>query len=165
MLGQTLTVVLLIAASVVAVPLDPRAAAIRDSPSYAPRKLACPLGLKVRQTTTTVRHLQSYCSFVRLTDFLQGPLNPAEAAYIAARTSKSRAVWKTYLFGAGLEDFDIDSFLPTKGLVAGETVPNVAISISGGGFRCVLSPTLPMALLDALASRKSVGLCLQVARF
>lgn len=102
-------------------PISPRDAAIRDSPcgSYAPCEVTCPAGLQVRQTTRT------------------GPINPQESAYVAAKAAASKSMWSTYLANANITDFNITSFMPTGSPVPGVTLPIVAMAVSGGGFRSV----------------------------
>ncbi|KAF7979185.1 hypothetical protein HWV62_43467 [Athelia sp. TMB] len=104
-------------------PISPRDGAIRDSPcgSYAPCEVTCPAGLQVRQTTRT------------------GPMNPQEAAYVAAKAAASKSMWSTYLANANITDFNITSFIPTGSPVPGVTLPNVAMAVSGGGFRAMLT--------------------------
>lgn len=66
-------------------------------------------------------------------------MNPAEAAYVAARTAQSKDLWRTYLAGAGIDSSTIKRFIPKGTAVAGVTLPNIAVAVSGGGFRCALS--------------------------
>ncbi|KAL8283927.1 hypothetical protein RQP46_005359 [Phenoliferia psychrophenolica] len=146
----SLVATVLAASLAAAVPLSPRDAAIRNSPSYAPREVVCPVGLNVRQTTAT------------------GPLNPAEAAYIAARTAQSKMLWSTYLAGAGLTNFELKKFIPKGTPVAGSTLPNIAVSVSGGGFRAMLTGGGILSGLDsrvATAVEAGTGGLLQLANY
>lgn len=121
--------------------LFPRSPALRSSPSggYAPVWVDCPRELSVRQPV------------------ISGPLASQEAEYIRKRTLKSVPYWRAYLSRAGLEQFDIESFLlkaSTDGAVRGLTLPNVALALSGGGPRAAL---IGASMVHAFDDRNSDG--------
>jgi lysophospholipase len=76
-------------------------------------------------------------------------LGQKEADYIAQKAAKSTDLWKTYLAGVGLADFDVANFT-TPNPVAGETVPNIGIAMSGGGIRALIGGA---GILDAFDNR------------
>ncbi|MBW0512429.1 hypothetical protein O181_052144 [Austropuccinia psidii MF-1] len=128
-----------------AIPENPRlyarSPALRKSPSggYAPVWVDCPSDLSVR------------------TPKINGPLAPKEAEYIKKRTTKSIPHWRSYLFRAGLTDFDIEKFLQKaldQGPAAGLTLPNIGIALSGGGPRAAL---ISASMVHALDDRNPQG--------
>ncbi|CAH7686264.1 lysophospholipase [Phakopsora pachyrhizi] len=119
--------------------LHRRDPAIRDSPSggYSPVWVDCPEDLTVRLPT------------------VDGPLASKEEQYILERTKKSLPYWRAYLSHAGLDDFEIENFLNramTEGPVPGVTLPNIGMSLSGGGVRASL---IAASVVNALDSRNS----------
>ncbi|OAV87732.1 hypothetical protein PTTG_02953 [Puccinia triticina 1-1 BBBD Race 1] len=108
--------------------------AIDSSPSggYEPIVVPCPANLTVRVAGTD-------------SDFL----SQKEANYISQKAAKSTSLWVAYLTRAALADFDVANFT-TRNLVAGETVPNVGIAMSGGGNRALIGGA---GMLDAFDNR------------
>ncbi|KAL8278897.1 hypothetical protein RQP46_008768 [Phenoliferia psychrophenolica] len=111
-----------LALSVAAKPISRRDAAIRDSPSgtYAPTVGQCPSsGAAIRQGSA---------------------IDPSEKAYVQDKAVTSLGDWTSYLQNIGLEGFNISEFVPSsENAVAGQTVPIVALGISGGGQRAMLT--------------------------
>ncbi|EHS63358.1 uncharacterized protein PGTG_21534 [Puccinia graminis f. sp. tritici CRL 75-36-700-3] len=108
--------------------------AIEASPSggYEPIVVRCPANFTIRVAGTD-------------SDFL----GQKEADYIAQKAAKSTDLWQTYLAGVGLADFDLANFT-TSNPVAGETVPNIGIAMSGGGIRALIGGA---GILDAFDNR------------
>ena len=122
--------------------LIPRDAAIRDSPtgSYVPHTgVDCPQRLAVRRPSNDVRF-----PFPRQTPLTslasQTLLNPNETAYVLAKTANSVGDWTTYLNQLGLADLNVSAFVLTAADARpAETLPSIAIAISGGGTRCAMA--------------------------
>ncbi|KAH9810221.1 lysophospholipase catalytic domain-containing protein [Melampsora americana] len=98
-----------------------RAGAIENSPTdgYAPVFVTCPANFTVRQPSG------------------KGCVSERESKYVNEKTSKSNPVWRSYLTRAQLDDFDLESFLPSDP-IPGQTLPNIGLAISGGGIRALL---------------------------
>ncbi|PLW19872.1 hypothetical protein PCANC_05906 [Puccinia coronata f. sp. avenae] len=112
-----------------------RDAAIEASPSggYEPIKVRCRANFTVRVAGTG-------------SDFL----GHKEANYVAQKAAKSTSSWLTYLTQVGLSDFDIANFTAGTPPVAGETLPNIGIAMSGGGIRALIGGA---GVLDAFDNR------------
>lgn len=118
--------------------LHPRDLAISQSPTggYAPKKIDCPADLRIRDA-----------------NMYPWGLSPGEEAYVSSKANLSIPLWSDFLKQAGLKDFDIEDFLhkaTTTGARAGDTVPNIALALSGGGNRALLYSS---SILDAFDSR------------
>ncbi|KAH9817171.1 lysophospholipase catalytic domain-containing protein [Melampsora americana] len=118
--------------------LYPRDLAISESPTggYAPKNVVCPADLRIRDA-----------------NMYPWGLSQGEAAYISSKANLSIPLWSDFLKKAGLKDFDVVSFLDKAsktGAFAGDTVPNIALALSGGGNRALLYSS---SILDAFDSR------------
>ncbi|OAV98211.1 hypothetical protein PTTG_25705 [Puccinia triticina 1-1 BBBD Race 1] len=133
-----------------------RDAAISNSPSgnYAPVVDRCPTDF-----------------FTRRPDQAEAPLGKAESDYVNTRAAQSIPLWEEYLGRVGLKDFDVKSFLSkaqSSGGRAGETLPNLAFSLSGGGARalCVAASILEaFDIRNDKAKEDKVGGILQLANY
>ncbi|PLW51758.1 hypothetical protein PCANC_05543 [Puccinia coronata f. sp. avenae] len=136
--------------------LTRRDAAISNSPSrtYAPVVDKCPADF-----------------FARKPNEPEAKLSKAEFEYVNTRAAKSIPLWEEYLTRVQLQDFDVQSFLlkaKTRGGLAGETLPNFAFSLSGGGVRALC---VAASILDGFDSRNQkavegkVGGILQLANY
>lgn len=71
-------------------------------------------------------------------------LGAAEANYVLTKSKTGGSVWAEYLDNVNIAGFDVVAFL-NKGMEAGSKpgfdLPNVAITVSGGGERYVSSLT------------------------
>ncbi|CAK9440010.1 uncharacterized protein LODBEIA_P41100 [Lodderomyces beijingensis] len=108
---------------------------------YAPTKSACPGG--------------------KLTRAASEGLNPEENAYIQQRNAVAKQNLASYLKGANLRDFDVDSFLRSAN-------PSIGLSFSGGGYRAQLTGAGAYAALDsrtAVGKGKGLGGILQSAQY
>ncbi|KAI9605785.1 hypothetical protein H4Q26_004153 [Puccinia striiformis f. sp. tritici PST-130] len=101
----------------------------------------------------------------------QAELSQAERNYIAEKAKKSVNPWRTYLQNVQLKDFDINAFLDEaekRGGLAGDTLPNFGLSLSGGGGRALC---LSSSILQAFDSRNpradaaKVGGILQLSNY
>ncbi|PLW31214.1 hypothetical protein PCASD_11063 [Puccinia coronata f. sp. avenae] len=112
-----------------------RDAAIEASPSggYEPIKVRCRANFTVRVAGTG-----SDC------------LGQNEANYIAQKAAKSTSSWHAYLTQVGLSELDIANFTAGTPPVAGETLPNIGIAMSGGGIRALIGGA---GILDAFDNR------------
>ncbi|KAI9603161.1 hypothetical protein H4Q26_002476 [Puccinia striiformis f. sp. tritici PST-130] len=98
-------------------------------------------------------------------------LGKAESEYVEERAGKSIPLWEEYLNRVNLEDFEVKEFLckaKKNGGKAGETLPNLGFSLSGGGARAL---SVTASILDAFDSRNEkakeakVGGILQLANY
>ncbi|KAH9452275.1 hypothetical protein MJO28_008850 [Puccinia striiformis f. sp. tritici] len=133
-----------------------RDAAISNSPSgtYAPVGDSCPTEFFIRQPNEA-----------------GAKLGKAESEYVEERAGKSIPLWEEYLNRVNLEDFEVKEFLckaKKNGGKAGETLPNLGFSLSGGGARAL---SVTASILDAFDSRNEkakeakVGGILQLANY
>ncbi|KAL8278579.1 hypothetical protein RQP46_009071 [Phenoliferia psychrophenolica] len=131
--------------------IQPRDAVKEDAPNgYAPVRVTCPVGIKVRRA-----------------DLKLGPLAPEEAAYISRKTASSVPAWKAYLENVGLQGLNITEFVKTNG-VAGRTMPNVAFALSGGGYKALMHGASILAAFDgrnATAVAAKIGGIQQLAQY
>ncbi|KAA1072621.1 Lysophospholipase 1 [Puccinia graminis f. sp. tritici] len=136
--------------------LTRRDAAISNSPSgnYAPVVDKCPTDFFTRQPNDA-----------------EAKLSKSESDYINTRAGHSIPLWEDYLNRVQLKDFDVNSFLhkaKQNGGKAGETLPNLGFSLSGGGARALC---VTASILDAFDSRNEkanegqVGGILQLANY
>ncbi|KAA1092589.1 Lysophospholipase 1 [Puccinia graminis f. sp. tritici] len=121
--------------------LERRDPALTTSPSgnYAPVYDKCPARFYLREPN-------------KLTNG-RAELSDAERNYIAEKAQKSINPWRKYLENVKLKDFDINSFLreaENRGGLAGDTLPNFGLSLSGGGGRALC---LSGSILEAFDSR------------
>ncbi|KAI7945553.1 hypothetical protein MJO29_011941 [Puccinia striiformis f. sp. tritici] len=139
--------------------LERRDPALTTSPSgnYAPVYAKCPDNIFLREPN-------------KLTNG-QAELSQAERNYIAEKAKKSVNPWRTYLQNVQLKDFDINAFLDEaekRGGLAGDTLPNFGLSLSGGGGRALC---LSSSILQAFDSRNpradaaKVGGILQLSNY
>ncbi|KNZ62894.1 hypothetical protein VP01_120g5 [Puccinia sorghi] len=139
--------------------LQRRDPALTTSPSgnYAPIYDTCPANLFLREPN-------------KLTNGM-AQLSQAEHDYITQKAQKSIDPWRKYLQNVKLKDFDIDSFLKQaekRGGLAGDTLPNFGLSLSGGGGRALC---LSGSILEAFDSRNpradaaKVGGILQLSNY
>jgi lysophospholipase len=77
-------------------------------------------------------------------------LGQNEANYIAQKAAKSTSSWHAYLTQVGLSELDIANFTAGTPPVAGETLPNIGIAMSGGGIRALIGGA---GILDAFDNR------------
>ncbi|KNZ63807.1 hypothetical protein VP01_109g6 [Puccinia sorghi] len=136
--------------------LKRRDAAISNSPSgtYSPVVDKCPTNF-----------------FTRNPHESEAKLCAAESQYINTKSEKSIPLWEEYLGRVQLQDFDVQSFLlaaKINGGKAGETLPNLGFSLSGGGVRALC---VGASILDGFDSRNQkakegkVGGILQLANY
>ena len=94
-----------------------------------------------------------------------------EHDYITQKAQKSIDPWRKYLQNVKLKDFDIESFLKQaekRGGLAGDTLPNFGLALSGGGARALC---LSGSILEAFDSRNpradaaKVGGILQLSNY
>lgn len=84
-------------------------------------------------------------------------MNAGEAAYVSKKAAKSVPGWQAYLTNAGLTQLDQTAFFKkakASGGVAGSTLPNVGIAVSGGGLRALL---VGAGVLNGLDARNSAA--------
>ncbi|CAH7670781.1 lysophospholipase catalytic domain-containing protein [Phakopsora pachyrhizi] len=126
--------------------------AIEGSPSggYAPVFVKCPPNFSVRIAAVPSAYMSE-----------------GEKKYISQRSAQSLPLWKSYLSRANLTNFDVDQFLNVQP-VAGETVPNIALAVSGGGIRALLGGAGTLSALDdrnSAAVDAGTGGILQLANY
>lgn len=104
------------------------------SGNYAPTNSTCPPGALIRTINST------------------NPLSPDEAAFVAGRRGNAVAAWQSYLTNSALNltGFNVTSFLQNT-----SNLPNVAIAVSGGGYRAMLHGA---AIFNAYDSRNDTAL-------
>lgn len=100
----------------------------------------------------------------------QGPLNAGEAAYVKNKAAKSVPGWQAYLTNSGLNVDQTTFFKKAKasGGVAGSTLPNLGIAVSGGGLRALLVGAGILNGLDArnpAANQAKVGGLAELANY
>ncbi|MBW0487391.1 hypothetical protein O181_027106 [Austropuccinia psidii MF-1] len=133
-----------------------RSPALADPSSrdYAPSSVLCPQNL-----------------LVRVADQYPWPISSGEDKYLSEKAVKSVALWEEYLSRVQLADFNITGFLKNAKQnppILGETIPNFAFAISGGGTRALLYGA---SILDAFDQRNEeavkarVGGVLQLANY
>lgn len=131
--------------------LNRRDFALVTSPTgnYAPTRVACPENLYLRAPDKIKEGKTN--------------LSEPEIRYIKERSQRSIPLWENYLRSIDLKDFDLVNFLDRakrQGGIAGETVPNLGIALSGGGARaCCLGG----AILEAFDSRNPKAVEAKVA--
>ncbi|MBW0481594.1 hypothetical protein O181_021309 [Austropuccinia psidii MF-1] len=126
--------------------------AIEGTPSgdYAPMAVTCP-------SNFTVRVPQADSSF----------LGNGEAHYISQKAKNSTRIWRAYLSRSELTDFDIEKFLNCEG-VAGKTLPNLGLALSGGGLRALFGGAGTLHAFDDRndqAMQEGTGGILQLANY
>ncbi|KAG5419833.1 PLB2 [Candida metapsilosis] len=113
-----------------------------SSHGYAPIAVKCPSGQLTRSSLSGI--------------------NPDEKNYVDTRyTNVAKPSLKSFLSGANLTDFDIDSFLD-------QANPTIGITFSGGGYRAQLSGAGQYAALDSrshVVNGKGLGGILQSASY
>lgn len=101
--------------------------------------------------------------------YIQGSINPEEAAYVLSKTKNSLADWTAYLKNVNLEGLDVSTFVPSSANAKpAVTVPNIGFAISGGGERAMLVGGGLLAALDgrnATAVAAKTGGILQLAQY
>ncbi|WAQ90469.1 hypothetical protein PtA15_12A458 [Puccinia triticina] len=133
--------------------------ALSQSPSgnYAPIYTQCPQDPFVRAPNKNQND--------------QTKLGKGESAYIREKAAQSIPLWQTYLENVNLEDFDVEDFLKSakqSGGVAAETLPNIGLSLSGGGMRALCFSGSILDSFDARnpkANEAKVGGILQLANY